>query len=206
MLGAFDPDPLPFDAPTDVEAVVVCAETGLLAGPACPSTRTDRRPARARALRACEVHRRIEVDAVTGALVCPRCRGDRTLRTSDVALHGPVWAAWRAAAGLPVADLPRHDPGCTARIEPVEARPVFAAPRAGARAVAGREGTASIPVRALAPDPATALTLIVDAEPGRRVPSGVAVHAELRVGKHVLTVLSATGRATTLEVEVVGGR
>ncbi len=206
VIGVLDPDPLPFDAPSDVTRVTVCAETGLAAGPACGATRVDRRPAGARALRPCDVHRRIEVDAATGALLCARCRAERSVRTIDVALHGPVLGAWRAAAGLPVADLPRHDAACTARVEPVEARPAFAAPRAGARAVAGREGTASIAVRVLAPDPATWLTLVVDAEPPRRVPSGVGVEVTLSAGRHVLTALSASGRAATTEVEVVAGR
>jgi membrane carboxypeptidase/penicillin-binding protein PbpC len=203
VIGVLDPDPLPFDAPCDVTRVTVCAETGLAAGPACGATRVDRRPAGARAAPygVPPAHR---MDAATGALLCARCRAERSVRTIDIALQA-VLGAWRERQACPwrisAARCGVHGARRAGR-----ARPAFAAPRAGARAVAGREGTASIAVRVLAPDPATWLTLVVDAEPPRRVPSGVGVEVTLSAGRHVLTALSASGRAATTEVEVVAGR
>jgi penicillin-binding protein 1C len=153
VLVAADPSPAPLVVPAGaIASVEVCTESGLAPTASCRGRRTDRRPAGAAALASCTIHRRVDVDAATGALLCPRCRSSRATSAiveRDLALFPPAWAAWRAQAGLSTDVLPPHAADCPSPFEPDDARPVFVEPREGQRFAAGLSSKASVIVRVL---------------------------------------------------------
>lgn len=79
------------------ETVTLCAESGEVATDVCPTTSTARLPLgiaqRARHVR-CTVHRRVLVDAATGAAVCSRCMAGRSLKEIVLAEWPPAVEAW----------------------------------------------------------------------------------------------------------------
>ena len=203
VLAAADPDPRPFAASDDLEAVEVCAESGLARGPTCPRGRSDRRPRGAAPLAACDLHLDLEVDGVTGFLVCPRCDAQHVVDPLAVAVYAPVLAAWRASVGLPVPALPPHDPRCPSPLEPAAAAPTIAVPRPGQRLLAREGGVGAVGVRVLAGDPRDTLGLWLDGASVGRAPSGVAVVVQAAAGPHVLAVRR---RARAARAGLVRGR
>ncbi|MBL9089121.1 MAG: hypothetical protein JNM10_18420, partial [Planctomycetia bacterium] len=206
VLAAVDPDPASFPpaAARGVAPVEVCALTGLAPGLACGERRTDRRPADAAPLVACDAHVRVTVDAVTGDLRCDRCRAGRGVEARDVAVLPAAWAAWRRQAGLPVDDLPRHAADCPDPREPAAAGPRVLAPRPGTRLEARADGRASVVVAAVAADPGPLRLSLDGVDVGR--PLGRAAAAlEVGVGRHTLVVTDAAGRAAVTRFEVFAG-
>jgi len=208
VLSLADASPRPFPslaegAASDVVAIDVCAETGLAAGLACAERRRDLVPRAAPALAPCDVHRRVEVDRATGRLRCARCRAPGASFPRDVALYAPALAAWRAREGFASADLPPHLETCPAPAEPGAVEPVVASPRVGRAFEASPSGDALVPIRVLAPDPSTALDVLVDGRSIGRVPSGVVVLRPFPAGRHTLTAISASGRLTTVAFDVL---
>jgi membrane carboxypeptidase/penicillin-binding protein PbpC len=156
-------------------------------------------------LRPCGVHWRATVDAGTGALLCPRCRAGRAVQERELAGYPPVWAAWRAKAGLPVAAPPGHDPACPAPIEPPTLRPALLSPRPGAVIEAPRDGRAPLVVRVLASDPSARLRIWLDGALAGEAPSGAPTSLSVVPGRHRLAVVDAAGRTAEAEFEARPG-
>jgi len=184
VLAAADPRPRPFGPPAGTTKVEVCTETGLAPTAACPQTRHDLRPADARPLRACGIHKMVALRR--GRLCCARCGGSSADTTARAwAVYPAAWAHWRTRHGLAVAPLPAHDPDCAAPIEPAAARPLLLRPRPG-QVLIGRR----VVVRAFGK---ARLAVLLDGVRRATTRSGEPVVLDpVAPGQHIVTVLDGS--------------
>ncbi len=200
VLGLADPAPRPFGPPTDVVAVETCPESGLAWTDACPDPATDLVPRGAAALRPCDLHVRVRLDATTGELLCPHCASGRETVDRTFTVASPELALWRRRAGIVDAPLPPHAAGCPAPIEPPALAPVFLEPEDETTRVA-KGGRVRVPVLVRASE-AARLELLVD---GRLTTGGAAdgtFALDLGPGRHVLTAVTERGGEASVTVFV----
>lgn len=201
VLHAVEPAPRPFSFPRQLKTIRVCVESGLRATEACDKTNLAQVPSGAALMTTCRVHRRLLVEAGTGALCCAACRSKHTAKERVFAIYPPEHAAWRVRADKPVEVIPRHAKGCEDPLSPSELRPVFVRPRAGQR-VASHGATARVLVRALAPPGEGPLALLIDGVSVGKVESGAQLRPALPVGPHTLTLMSPRGLHSTVRIVV----
>ena len=116
----------------------VCALTGALPSPHCPTRKSDVYIPGISPIKVCAIHKRIYVDAVTGYSLCSHCRnlpmtGENATskeRDQHYTTRAPLnnaqtkifeeWpaeaATWLTKNGFAVAVLPEHNPSCTGTI------------------------------------------------------------------------------------------
>jgi hypothetical protein len=97
--------PRPFARPNKIVETAICAEGGLLPGPACPAMRLERFVAGTQPTRRDDTHLRVAVDTALG---CRAPAGYPAERTTERVFRvlPPGAEAWAVAAGMP--QLPRR--------------------------------------------------------------------------------------------------
>jgi len=191
ILSWLDPRPSWPAPPPGIRAGLVCAETGLAAGPWCPAKVRGR--LLAGDARVCEVHGRHAVDARSGALLCAECMAGREVVWKVFAKWPADIEAYLRARGKSA--LPAHEPSCAA-IAP--GGPVFASPSSGRR-YAGAGGT--VPVKVLSES--APLYFFLDGEV--LAEAGPEFVLAVVPGRHVLACSDGEGRAAKVSFECVPG-
>ena len=137
MSSAHRHTPKPFPRPTGLVDIEVCAESGLLPGAACPHRRLEQFLAENAPATVCQMHRLVEIDAMTGAVASSDCPVERR-----VLRRVTFWPAearlWAEEQGLP---MPPGDAEAVAAIS------------GGAGTALGREVDDASGLRLASPDP-----------------------------------------------------
>ncbi len=114
-----------FTTPEQLKTREVCALTGALPAPHCPTHKSDVYIPGISSVKTCTIHKRIYVDEVTGYSLCSHCwnlpaAGENypvEAREMKVFEEWPAEAAtWLAKNGFAVSVLPVHNPLCTGTI------------------------------------------------------------------------------------------
>ena len=127
-----------FTEPERLKLREVCALTGDLPSPYCPTRKSDVYIPGISPVKTCTIHKRIYVDEVTGYSLCSHCRNLPTTQENDASearsQHHTIdmpqsnvqmkifeeWpaeaATWLAKNGFAVSVLPAHNPLCTGTI------------------------------------------------------------------------------------------
>ena len=120
-----------FTAPEQLKTREVCTLTGAPPSPHCPTRKNDVYIPGVSSVKACAIHKRVYVDAVTGYSLCSHCWNLPMLEERDPQLKiFEEWPAeagtWLAKNGFAVSMLPVHNPLCTGAI--AGAAPVILSP------------------------------------------------------------------------------
>jgi hypothetical protein len=104
--------PPPFERPSDIVEVTICAPSGMLPSPACPRTRREIFIDGAQPTKVDDQFVRVDMDRATGlpaAAGAPPARvGERTFW-----LLPPEYQDWMAAQGIPILDCYTQLAGCS---------------------------------------------------------------------------------------------
>ena len=121
-----------FTKPEGLKVREVCALTGALPSPHCPTRKSDVYIPGISPVKTCTIHKRIYVDEVTGYSLCSHCRNLPTSQKNhsqaardqhNTNVQMKIFAEWPAEAatwlaknGFAVSVLPAHNPLCTGTI------------------------------------------------------------------------------------------
>ena len=127
-----------YTTPEQLKTREVCALTGALPSPHCPTRKSDVYIPGISSVKTCTIHKRIYVDEVTGYSLCSHCRNlpttpenhspearsqHYTIDMSQSNVHKKIFEEWPAEAatwlaknGFAVSALPEHNPLCTGTI------------------------------------------------------------------------------------------
>ena len=122
-----------FTEPEGLKRREVCALTGALPSPHCPTRKSDVYIPGVSPVKTCTVHKCIYVDEVTGYSLCSHCRNrfptieenyseraggeyDTNVQTKIFEEWPAEAATWLAKNGFAVSVLPEHNPSCTGTI------------------------------------------------------------------------------------------
>ena len=119
-----------FTKPERLKTREVCALTGALPSPHCPTRKSDVYIPGLSPVAICRIHKRVYVDSDTGYSLCSHCRNLRNYPSKEGSQHDrhnsvetrifeewPAEAAtWLAKNGFAVSVLPEHNPRCTGTI------------------------------------------------------------------------------------------
>ncbi len=127
-----------YTMPEQLKTREVCALTGAPPSPHCPTRKSDVYIPGVSPVKVCSIHKRIDIDTVTGYSLCSHCRNLPLTRGNSIEpIQGPQrqsdasintvkteifeeWpaeaATWLAKNGFAVPVLPEHNPLCTAPI------------------------------------------------------------------------------------------
>ena len=115
--------------PPGIRSREVCAVSGAPRNGHCPERKEALFIPGVSPSKECAVHRRIEIDRETGASVCSRCRGGRSVEGRLVEWWPSAVSAHRRQTGLDVAAVPPHEPSCP--MFGADHRPVIVSPQSG---------------------------------------------------------------------------
>ena len=122
-----------FTEPEGLKRREVCALTGALPSPHCPTRKSDVYIPGISPIKICTIHKRISVDEATGYSLCSHCRNrfptieenyseraggeyDTNVQTKIFEEWPAEAATWLAKNGFAVSVLPEHNPSCTGTI------------------------------------------------------------------------------------------
>ena len=129
-----------YTTPEQLKTREVCALTGVLPSPYCPTRKSDVYIPGISSVKTCEIHKRVYVDMVTGHSLCSHCRnlpttGENSVKSiqnpqvgetgvpspntveTEIFEEWPAEAAtWLAKNGFAVPVLPAHNPLCTGAV------------------------------------------------------------------------------------------
>ena len=135
-----------YTIPEQLKTREVCALTGVLPSPHCPTRKSDVYIPGISSVKTCEIHKRVYVDTVTGHSLCSHCRnlpttGENSVKSiqnpqvgetglpvrtglpssntveTEIFEEWPAEAAtWLAKNGFAVPVLPEHNPLCTGTV------------------------------------------------------------------------------------------
>jgi penicillin-binding protein 1C len=101
-----------YTKPDSVRERDVCALSGMIPTPHCPSVKAEFYiPGKSPHLE-CNIHQQFTVDKETGARLCSRCRVGREYETKVFEVWSPSIATWMERNGLSVDKIPEHHRGC----------------------------------------------------------------------------------------------
>lgn len=180
-------------APAGVAPVQICALSGALPGPACPSTRATLALPGTLPPQTCPLHTAVDVDPVSGLRVTPDCAEVHPAVPRTVVVWPAGVRRWLGERFRDVPDLPALAPGCTPPTP--RAAPRIRSPGPGQVAVLIPGVPADqqeIPFEAEA-DAAVSLSWFVDGEFVGRASADERVWWVPRVGEHRVVVMDEAG-------------
>ncbi|RKU10373.1 penicillin-binding protein 1C [Candidatus Poribacteria bacterium] len=209
-----------FTKPERLQLREVCALTGALPSPHCPTHKSDVYIPGVSPVKTCTIHKRIYVDEVTGYSLCSHCRNLPTtaenyssetrsqyytvdmLQSSVEMKIFEEWpaeaATWLTKNGFAVSVLPEHNPLCTGTI--AGTAPVILSPTADTVYYI-RDGVPlaqqKIQLSASASNRTQQLFWFLDGELIFKGKAGQPYWFTPVKGKHVLTCVDAEGRSTS---------
>lgn len=119
-----------YTTPEQLKTREVCALTGVLPSPHCPTRKSDVYIPGISSVKTCTIHKQVYVDTVTGYSLCSHCRNlpptggnsNEAIQNSQVA-ETEIFEEWPAEAatwltknGFAVPVLPEHNPLCTGTV------------------------------------------------------------------------------------------
>jgi penicillin-binding protein 1C len=191
--------------PTDARRarVEVCALSHELPGPFCPRTLQIPVLAGSSRLRTCTHHRRLFIDAQTGARLAGACLAQQPHRSRVVEVYPPALVAWWHAQGRPVDPVPPLHPAC--REVPGDAPPHIVSPSGATPYRVRREAPREHQRLELAARTAPGTARLYWYQDGRLVGAArpdEALFTPLVRGHHRLVVVDDGGRSAALEYAV----
>ena len=119
-----------YTTPEQLKTREVCALTGVLPSPHCPTRKSDVYIPGISSVKTCTIHKQVYVDTVTGHSLCSHCRnlpptgGNSTeaiqnsqIAETEIFEEWPAEAAtWLTKNGFAVPVLPEHNPLCTGTV------------------------------------------------------------------------------------------
>ncbi|MBX7243945.1 MAG: penicillin-binding protein 1C [Candidatus Sumerlaeaceae bacterium] len=202
--------------PKDVGSAVICSDTGLAAGPDCPTTKSADRllfPQQTSSplatIAICPIHRKLPIDNATGTELCPRCMSGRAYEMRTFAFWPMPVASWLAKHGQSGPLPPRHFAECETitkspapRITSPKADDVFIV-------TAGRDVTTQkVALEATAPPACRTLYWFDNGEMIQSTAPGETGYLLPKAGSHTIRCVDEYGRADwitfTVQVELCG--
>ncbi|HEX9933595.1 MAG TPA: penicillin-binding transpeptidase domain-containing protein, partial [bacterium] len=105
-----------FEEPVDdLDPVILCLETGYLAGASCERTQVVRAPRYMKIPRLCPYHNKIFLSADGTARVCAACWQTGKVVEANRLVYPPDVVQFLRENGKSVADIPPHNPACSNR-------------------------------------------------------------------------------------------
>ena len=121
-----------YTTPKTLKMREVCALTGTLPSPHCPTRKSDVYIPGISPVKTCTIHKRIYIDEITGYSLCSHCRNLPTTKENhsqaargqhDTKVETKIFEEWPAEAatwlaqnGFAVSVLPEHNPLCTGTV------------------------------------------------------------------------------------------
>lgn len=193
-----------FNEPANLKTRQVCALTGLLLSPHCPTSTSDVYIPGISSVRECHIHKSIQVDIVTGERLCSSCRPGKQFREETIEVWPAAVATWLNANGFAMTQLPAHNADCTRPLSGTQ--PVILSP-ARDTVYHIRSGIPleyqKIRLSASVSGDTQDIFWFLN---GELVFKGQAVEPTFLtpvVGKHELTCIDGAGRSTTLPLTIV---
>jgi penicillin-binding protein 1C len=207
LLEALEPRrlPRPDPAPAGMESVEVCAYSGYLPGPACPTRKRVLAVRAAVPTRRCPFHVAVDVDLTTGLALQPACRGGHRWETRSYVTWPASLRRWLGDRHRWLPEPPPLAPGCEAPPEPGDLR--ILSPLAGQVLVllpglpTGRQ---EVPLQAESGG-GDAVAWFVDGEYLGSARAEQRVWWRPRPGAHRIVVVDAAGRTAQRELQVREG-
>jgi penicillin-binding protein 1C len=198
-----DPAAKPPARPNDLREVEVCAYSGHIPGPACPTTRIALAPGAHVPTEPCPYHVFRDVDAESGLAVTPGCRAGRTWERRSFVVWPPSVRRFLADTHHQLPEPPSWAPGCEPSGAAEPPRIVSPADNQIAVLIPGLPADEQeLPFVADVDRPGAKLTWFVDGEA-----VGTAVKDERvwwipRLGRHELVVVDDAGGLARRWLEV----
>jgi penicillin-binding protein 1C len=197
--------PRPDPAPAGLEWLEVCAYSGYLPGPACPTRKRALAVRAAVPTRRCPFHVAVDVDLESGLALQPGCRGGHRWETRSYVTWPASLRRWLGERHRWLTEPPPLAPGCEAPPAPGELR--ILSPPAGQVLVllpglpAARQ---EVPLQGEVGG-GGALSWFVDGEYLGSAPSEQRLWWRPQAGRHRIVVVDAAGRTAKRELHVREG-
>ena len=193
-----------FEMPDEVGERQVCAISGMVPGPDCPSTRKELYIRGRSPKEPCTMHVQYAIDDRSGFKLCYYCQVGRSHHQETFLQFPPEIATWMLESGCPPEPIPKHNPECRQSCGGMG--PVINSPAADCQYVLRR----GVPLRdqqirldASVPSGIRTVFWFVDGELLYKGSPGKTIYYSPSVGRHEVVCMDDEGRRSQRVLVVI---